>query len=191
MLPDDVRVKALTEVSDDFDARFSALRRHYGYRLTDRPWGAEPVHARTTGVWTRPLDETVMNAASRRLVGLNDFAAFCRYREGSTTIRDLQRFEWNRGADGVLTGVVVADAFCWSMVRSLVGAVATVGDGRRDIDWCGALLTERSRSAQVPVSEARGLTLVGVDYPPPDQWAARTQRTRDIRDAGDVTGGCC
>lgn len=187
MLPDDVRVKQIAIVAAEFDARFSALARTYEYRLTDAPWGAEPVLARNTADWTRPLDVEAMNAASAELVGLHDFAAFCRHREGATTIRELQRFSWRR--DGaVLVGTVVADAFCWSMVRSLVGAVASVGDGRRTVEWCAALLAERSRSAQVPVAQARGLHLVGVAYPPPEQWAARNERTRDTRDRSDL--GC-
>ncbi|KXT58728.1 tRNA pseudouridine(38-40) synthase TruA [Gordonia sp. PS3] len=187
MLPDDVRVKRIETVSADFDARFSALARTYEYRLTDAAWGAEPTLARTTADWTRPLDVEAMNAASAALVGLNDFAAFCRYRPGSTTIRELQRFSWRRDGD-VLVGTVVADAFCWSMVRSLVGAVASVGDGRRGVDWCAGLLSERARSAQVPVAQARGLCLTSVSYPPPEEWAARNERTRDVRDAGDL--GC-
>ncbi|MFT3900785.1 MAG: tRNA pseudouridine(38-40) synthase TruA [Gordonia sp. (in: high G+C Gram-positive bacteria)] len=194
LLPDDVRVKAVTEVSGDFDARFSALRRHYVYRLSDAPWGPEPVAARTTAHWARPLDVDLLNAASAELIGLHDFAAFCRFRPGATTIRDLQAFDWRRDGDGVLIGRVSADAFCWSMVRSLVGAVATVAEGRRDVPWCAGLLAEASRSAQVPVAQARGLCLVGVDYPPADQWADRNATTRDIRGADEVdgsSGGCC
>lgn len=189
MLPYDVRVKAVSRVSTDFDARFSALRRHYEYRLTDARWGAEPVVARTTAAWRRPLDVDAMNAASHTLLGLNDFAAFCRRREGATTIRDLQRFSWRRDDDGVLIGSVSADAFCWSMVRSLVGAVASVGDGRRDIDWCRGLLGATERNQQVPVAEARGLCLVGVDYPADDELAARNEITRDVRTAGGCCGG--
>ncbi|MGV9827048.1 tRNA pseudouridine(38-40) synthase TruA [Gordonia sp. NPDC003429] len=189
MLPADVRVKQIVTVSTDFDARFTALRRHYEYRLTDAAFGAEPVVARVTGDWVRPLDVDRMNDASRTLLGLNDFAAFCRFREGATTVRDLQRFAWRRGGDGVLVAEVVADAFCWSMVRSLVGAVAAVGDGRRDVTWCAGLLAERTRSAQVPVARARGLSLVGVDYPDASQWAARNAVTRDVRDA--VPGEDC
>ena len=187
MLPDDVRVKQIRRVTPEFDARFSALRRHYEYRLTDARWGAEPVVARITAAWRRPLDVDAMNAASQTLLGLNDFAAFCRRREGATTIRDLQRFSWRRDDEGVLTGSVSADAFCWSMVRSLVGAVASVGDGRRDIDWCRGLLGAMERNQQVPVAEARGLSLVGVDYPADDELAARNRVTRDVR----TPGGCC
>ncbi|MEE4021625.1 tRNA pseudouridine(38-40) synthase TruA [Gordonia sp. PKS22-38] len=186
MLPDDVRVRRIERVSSDFDARFSALRRHYEYRLTDAVWGAEPIAARTTASWRRPLDVGAMNAAARTLLGLNDFAAFCRRREGATTIRDLQRFEWTVDADGVFVGHVSADAFCWSMVRSLVGAVASVGDGRREVGWCRELLAEKSRSSRIPVADARGLCLVGVDYPAAGQLAARNEVTRDVR-----SGGCC
>ncbi|HNP58785.1 MAG TPA: tRNA pseudouridine(38-40) synthase TruA [Gordonia sp. (in: high G+C Gram-positive bacteria)] len=193
MLPDDVRVKAVTEVPIEFDARFSALRRHYVYRLADAPWGPEPVTARTTGAWPRPLDVEALNAASAALLGLHDFAAFCRPRPGSTTIRDLQAFDWHRADEGVLIGRVSADAFCWSMVRSLVGAVAVVAEGRRDVAWCAGLLDASGRSQQVPVAQARGLCLIGVDYPPPAEWAARNEVTRDIRDADEVGGpeGCC
>ncbi|MFT4086391.1 MAG: tRNA pseudouridine(38-40) synthase TruA [Gordonia sp. (in: high G+C Gram-positive bacteria)] len=190
MLPDDVRVKDVTAVSGDFDARFSALARRYEYRLSDASWGPEPVRARDTADWRRPLDVDAMNAASSSLIGLNDFAAFCRFREGSTTIRELQEFGWRREG-GVLIARVKADAFCWSMVRSLVGAVATVGEGRRPVDWCAGLLSERSRSAQVPVAQARGLSLAEVYYPPAGEWAARNAQTRDVRKAGDIAGGCC
>lgn len=191
LLPDDVRIKAVDAVSGDFDARFSALARRYEYRLTDAAWGPEPLSARRTADWPRPLDPTALNEASASLLGLNDFAAFCRFREGSTTIRELQEFRWRRDDEGVLVGRVVADAFCWSMVRSLVGAVAAVAEGRRDLDWCAGLLAERTRSAEVPVAQARGLALAEVYYPPPAEWAARNERTRDVRSATDLGGGCC
>ncbi len=191
LLPDDVRIKAVDAVSGEFDARFSALARRYEYRLTDARWGAEPLWARSTADWVRPLDLAAMNDACAALLGLHDFAAFCRYREGSTTIRELQEFSWRRDDDGVLIGTVKADAFCWSMVRSLVGAVASVGDGRRGLVWCRDLLDARSRSAQVPVAQARGLTLAEVYYPPPERWAARSALTRDVRTAAELGEGCC
>jgi tRNA pseudouridine38-40 synthase len=121
-----------------------------------------------------------MTAASKSLVGLHDFAAFCRQRPGGTTIRDLQRMEWDRDGD-LITAHVSADAFCWSMVRSLVGAVLAVGDGRRDAQWCAALLDATQRSSAFAAAPARGLTLVGIDYPPDDQLAARVEVTRDLR----------
>ena len=179
-LPADVRVGDIVHAAPGFDARFSALRRHYEYRLSTAPSGVEPRHARYVTAWPRPLDIEAMAVASRELVGLHDFAAFCRRREGATTIRDLQRFEWTRDGDDI-TAYVTADAFCWSMVRSLVGAVLAVGDGRRDPQWCAGLLNHTQRSSSFATAPARGLTLVGVDYPPDDDLAARAVITRDLR----------
>ena len=133
--PTDVRVLDIVRAPAGFDARFSALRRHYEYRLSTAPYGVEPQQARFVTAWPRPLDVDAMAAASRELVGLHDFAAFCRHREGATTIRDLQRLDWSRDGD-LVTAHVTADAFCWSMVRSLVGALLAVGEGRREPAWC-------------------------------------------------------
>jgi tRNA pseudouridine38-40 synthase len=190
MLPLDVRVKDVETAPEEFDARFSALRRHYEYRLADDPWGAEPMAARTTAAWTRPLNVDLMQEASAQLLGLNDFAAFCRRRDGATTVRDLQQFDWMRDDYGVLVAQVSADAFCWSMVRSLVGAVAAVGEGRRSATWCAELLRRRSRSSEVPVAPACGLSLVAVDYPPDEALAERNAVTRETRSAVDPSG-CC
>ena len=179
-LPADVRVVDITRAAAGFDARFSALRRHYLYRLSTAPYGVEPQEARYVTAWPRPLDVEAMSGASRNLVGLHDFAAFCRQREGATTIRDLQRLEWTRDGDRV-TAYVSADAFCWSMVRSLVGALLAVGEHRREPGWCATLLTSTQRSSDFAAAPAHGLTLVGVDYPPDDQLEARTKVTRELR----------
>lgn len=180
LLPEDVRVRRVSRAPDGFDARFSALRRHYAYQLTCAPWGAEPDRARYITAWRRPLDVEAMAAASRMLLGLHDFAAFCRPRPGATTIRELQRLDWVRDGD-LLTGYVSADAFCWSMVRSLVGALLVVGEGRREPDWCATLLESDGRSSAFAAAPARGLTLIGVDYPSDDELAARAAVTRDVR----------
>ncbi|TFV54852.1 tRNA pseudouridine(38-40) synthase TruA [Mycobacterium sp. PS03-16] len=179
-LPPDVRVRDIVRAPDGFDARFSALRRHYEYRLGTAAYGVPPHLARFVTAWPRPLDVDAMSEAGRHLVGLHDFAAFCRHREGATTIRDLQRLDLTR--DGALiTAHVTADAFCWSMVRSLVGALLAVGEGRREPAWCAALLGASRRSSDFAAAPPQGLTLVGVDYPPDDQLAARTRVTRDLR----------
>lgn len=205
LLPDDIAVMGARWVPDAFDARFSALRRHYEYRLTTAPWGAEPTRARDTAAWQRRADLELVREASRRLLGLHDFAAFCRRREGATTIRELQRFEWRSepdprgpdapGATDVWVASVSADAFCWSMVRSLVGAVMAVGEGRRSLDWITGLLAETQRSSAVPVAPARGLTLVEVDYPADEELAARNELTREVRSAPGqppaAGNGCC
>jgi tRNA pseudouridine38-40 synthase len=179
-LPGDVRVREIGCAPDGFDARFSALRRHYEYRLSTAPYGVEPQISRYVTAWTRPLDVDAMAAASKHLLGLHDFAAFCRQRPGATTIRDLQRLDWVRDGE-LVTAHVSADAFCWSMVRSLVGALLAVGDGRRTVEWCASLLSATRRSSAFAAAPARGLTLVGVDYPPDDQLAARIAVTRGLR----------
>lgn len=179
-LPADVRVLDIVRAPTGFDARFSALRRHYGYRLSTAPYGVRPDQARYITAWPRDLDLDAMSAASRDLLGLHDFAAFCRRRDGATTIRELQQLDWSR--DGYLiTAHVTADAFCWSMVRSLVGALLAVGDHRRAPGWCAELLTAASRSSDFAAAPAHGLTLIRVDYPPDDELAARVLITRDLR----------
>lgn len=182
LLPTDVRIRDIVRAPAGFDARFSALRRHYTYRLSLAPYGVEPAEARFITPWSKPLDLDAMAAASRELLGLNDFAAFCRRRPGATTIRDLQRLEWVR--DGFyVTAYVTADAFCWNMVRSLVGAMLAVGEGRRSPEWTAGLLGEASRSSDFAAAPARGLTLVQVDYPADDELEARNLITRDVRTA--------
>ncbi|RFD25480.1 tRNA pseudouridine(38-40) synthase TruA [Mycobacterium uberis] len=179
-LPADVRVLDISRTPVGFDARFSALRRHYRYRLSTAPYGVQPHQARYVTAWPRDLDLAAMSAASRDLLGLHDFAAFCRHRDGATAIRELQRLDWSR--DGYLiTAHVTADAFCWSMVRSLVGALLAVGDHRRTTGWCGELLTAASRSSDFVAAPPHGLTLIRVDYPPDDELAARALITRDLR----------
>ncbi|UMB68595.1 tRNA pseudouridine(38-40) synthase TruA [Mycobacterium paraterrae] len=180
LLPADVRVRDIVRAAAGFDARFSALRRHYVYRISTAVYGVEPHQARYITSWPRSLDVDAMSSASQKLLGLNDFAAFCRHREGATTIRDLQRFDWELDGD-LITAHVTADAFCWSMVRSLVGAVLSVGEHRRTADWCAALLGDTKRSSDFAAAPARGLTLVGVDYPPDSELQARTLITRDLR----------
>ena len=199
LLPEDVRVMRAEWAPEHFDARFSALRRHYEYRLTTSSWGADPVRARDTAAWTRSADLGRVREASSQLRGLHDFAAFCRRREGATTIRELQRFDWRvepdprgpdaPGASDVWVAGVSADAFCWSMVRSLVGAVMAVGEGRRPVDWTTTLLGQRERSSAIPVAPARGLSLVGVDYPDDHELAARNATTREVRTR--PSDGCC
>ena len=183
LLPADVRVRAVTAVPPEFDARFSALRRHYRYRVAATPFGAEPLRARDTLSWTRGADPDAMNTAAAGLIGEHDFAAYCRRREGATTVRELQRCVWVAvpGEPGVLACEVSADAFCHSMVRSLVGALLAVGRGQRPVDWPASLLTRAMRSSEVTVAPAHGLTLIAVDYPPADRLAARAETTRRLR----------
>lgn len=189
-LPKDVRIKNIRVAPPEFDARFSAIRRHYVYRLTTATYGAEPLQARSVVPCRHDVDIEAMRAASRKLLGLHNFAAFCRRRDGATTVRELQRFDWARDGD-LLTAYVSADAFCWSMVRSLVGAVLAVGEGRRTPDWVGSLLAETERSSSVTVAPAHGLSLIAVDYPADSDLAARNAQTREMRSVPTEDDSCC
>jgi tRNA pseudouridine38-40 synthase len=182
LLPPDVRVYRATHVPDEFDARFSALSRRYEYRVTDAPFGAEPLARRTTLAWPRPLDVDALNAAAGGLVGQHDFAAYCRRKEHATTIRAISRLDWHRLPDGIVVATVEADAFCQAMVRSLVGAMLMAGDGRRAAEWPASLLSRRDRSNEVAVVGPHGLTLVAVTYPEgAAALAERAEATRNLR----------
>jgi len=180
VLPPDVRVRRVQEVVADFDARFSALRRRYEYRIADAPGGAEPLRRRFVLGWPRSLDVQLMAAAAHPLLGLHDFVAFCRRREGATTVRSLERLTVERSGPEIVA-TVVADAFCHSMVRSLVGALIAVGEGRRPADWPASLFDRDSRAGDVPVAAAHGLTLAAVEYPADAELAERAETTRARR----------
>jgi tRNA pseudouridine38-40 synthase len=180
LLPPDVVVRDVVDMPAAFDARFAALWRRYEYRIDDRPTGPDPLRRRQVLGSQRPLDVAAMAAAATRLVGLHDFAAFCRRREGATTVREIQQFVVTREPTEI-SCVVQADAFCHSMVRSLVGALLAVGEGRRPPEWPAALIERAHRADEVGVAPAHGLTLLAVGYPPPSEWAVRTGRTRARR----------
>ncbi|GGG75099.1 tRNA pseudouridine(38-40) synthase TruA [Corynebacterium pelargi] len=185
LLPEDVRIHRCAFAPEGFDARFSALARHYRYRITTHPRGALPTRAADTAAWPKQVDLQRMNDAAQALIGLHDFAAFCKHREGATTIRELQAFSWHDISTPeepqLYEARVQADAFCWSMVRSLVGACLVVGEGRREDEFTRRLLSQSSRSNNVPVAPAKGLSLVQVDYPPAEELAQRANATRAIR----------
>ncbi|MDU0478724.1 tRNA pseudouridine(38-40) synthase TruA [Staphylococcus chromogenes] len=185
LLPEDVRVRQCSFAPEGFDARFSALRRHYVYRVTTARSGALPTRSRDTASWPKEVSLEKMQATADALVGLHDFAAFCRAKPNATTIRDVEAFTWQDVSTPqepqLYEARVSADAFCWSMVRSLVGTCLAVGEGRRDADFAPRLLGETERSPEVPVAPAKGLSLVGVDYPADDELAARAAVTRDMR----------
>jgi tRNA pseudouridine38-40 synthase len=180
VLPADVRVTAARVVPAEFDARFAALWRRYVYCISDRDSGVDPITRGFVVGWPRPLDADAMNTAAQRLVGLHDFVAFCKWRAEATTIRTIQEFAVHR-QDDLVTVSVRADAFCHSMVRSLVGALLAVGEGRQPADWPAALLGRDRRADEVTVAPAHGLTLVQVGYPPDGELAARTEVTRARR----------
>ncbi|MEU0971233.1 tRNA pseudouridine(38-40) synthase TruA [Streptomyces sp. NPDC005917] len=189
-LPKDVRVWALTEAPSGFNARFSAIWRRYAYRVTDNPGGVDPL-LRNHVLWHDwPLDVDAMNAAAGRLLGEHDFAAYCKRREGATTIRTLQDLSLERGADEIITATVRADAFCHNMVRSLIGALLFVGDGHRAPDWPGKVLAAGVRDSAVHVVRPHGLTLEEVGYPADELLAARNKEARNKRSL-PLQGACC
>ena len=181
VLEPDVRVRRAVEAPPGFDARFGALRRRYAYRIADTPAAVDPLSRREVLAWPRPLDLDAMNAAAALLVGRQDFASFCKQREGATTIRTLEELSWVRDGSGVAVGTVVADAFCHSMVRALVGCLIAVGEGRQPIAWAGEILRAETRDPAVAVVHAHGLTLEEVVYPADDELVARAEQTRAKR----------
>ncbi|SES19760.1 tRNA pseudouridine(38-40) synthase TruA [Streptomyces qinglanensis] len=195
-LPMDVRVRGVGEAPPHFDARFSAVWRRYAYRVTDHPGGADPL-LRGHVLWHNwPLDLDAMNEAARGLLGEHDFAAYCKKREGATTIRTLQELAWVRRPDGVLEATVRADAFCHNMVRALVGAMLFVGDGHRPPEWPAQVLAAGVRDSAVHVVRPHGLTLEEVGYPADSELAARNLASRNKRTLPPLPGrgaaaGCC
>jgi tRNA pseudouridine38-40 synthase len=181
LMPPDARVRAATPVPHTFDARFSATFRRYEYRVSDTPWGPEPLRRYDTLGWIRPLDIDRLRVAAAGLIGEHDFAAYCKRKDHATTVRAVTRLDWRRDGDGVVVATIQADAFCQAMVRSLVGAMLTVGDGRRDPSWPASLLTLRERSSEVTVAPPHGLTLVAVGYPDATRFAERAEVTRRLR----------
>ncbi len=181
VLDADVRILRVTAAPAGFDARFSAIWRRYAYRIADR---AEAVDVLRRGhVLTRAhtLDLEAMNKAAAALMGEQDFAAFCRRRPGATTIRTLLELHWEREETGVAVCNVRADAFCHTMVRSLVGCLIAVGEGRQEVGWATDVLRAGRRDSAVTVARAHGLTLEEVRYPRDSDLADRARESRTMR----------
>ena len=187
LLPPDIRVRWIGLAPDGFDARFSALSRRYSYRVCDDLAGPDPLRRHDTLWYRRRVEIGAMNEAAGLLLGEHDFAAFCRRREGATTVRELLSLSWARPVTpepsqaSVVEASVVADAFCHSMVRALMGALLKVGEGARPPSWPAQVLTGLVRDPGVPVVPPHGLCLEEVRYPSPDQLALRAEATRRVR----------
>ncbi|MDT0185562.1 tRNA pseudouridine(38-40) synthase TruA [Microbacterium sp. ARD31] len=186
ILPPDLRVRRVCEAPPGFDARFSAVWRRYAYRVADTQGLADPLVRGFVLSWGRPLDVGAMNEASVPLLGLRDFAAFCKQREGATTVRTLLDLSWRRDDAGLVVGDVRADAFCHNMVRALVGSLLAVGEGRKPVGWPAEVMAGRRRDAGVRVVHAHGLTLEEVGYPDDTELAAQADRARARREAIDA-----
>jgi tRNA pseudouridine38-40 synthase len=189
VLPDDVRIRGGREAPAGFDARFSAVWRRYAYRIADDPRLVDPLVRRSVLAWPRRLDVEAMNAAAGGLVGEHDFAAFCRRREGATTVRTLLGLSWSRDDAGLAVADVRADAFCHNMVRALVGCMLAVGEGRRPPSWAAEVRARGTRDPGVTVVHPHGLTLEEVAYPPDADLAKQATAARRVRVATGTTGG--
>ena len=183
LLPEDVQVRRTSLAAPGFDARFSALARTYRYRVADGPATVDPLRRRDVLSWPRPLDLAALAVACPPMLGERDFAAYCKRRAGATTVRELLELGWEREGSGLLVMTVRADAFCHSMVRSLVGAMLPVGEGRREPTWPASLLLLQARSSAVVVAPPHGLVLEHVAYPADDALLTRQAVTRRMRPA--------
>jgi len=171
MLDEDIRINSVGLAPTNFDARFTAIARHYRYKLLDGNQELAPLKRFDVATWFRSLDIDLMNQGSAALLGKHDFQTFCRYRVGATSLRTLINFNWHRDGDGFVICDIAADGFGWNMVRNLVGAGVCVGEGRFPPEWMEQILSAKSRISDSYVFPARGLTLIRVDYPSSDELA--------------------
>ncbi len=181
LLADDIRVSKVGVAPAGFDARFSAINRRYRYRLADNLAFKNPLETRFTLDVAGQLDIDAMNEAGAHLLGLHDFASFCKPREGSTTIRELQEITVSRVAGQVVEVEIQADAFCHNMVRSIVGALIAVGQGRATPAKIKQLLEQTNREGSYKVVSPHGLSLLAIGYPPDDQLAAQAEKAQNMR----------
>jgi tRNA pseudouridine38-40 synthase len=182
----DCVVRRISVAPPGFDARFGAIWRRYVYRLSDAGVAPDPLHRYQIAQLPTEVDLARFNEEAATLLGLRDFGAFCRRREGASTIRTLLELAGRRVATGPMAGVIEctvrADAFCHSMVRSLVGALVAVATGRRDHEWLAAATQGGVRDSTIMVMPAAGLTLEEVGYPADHELAARAYEARALRD---------
>ena len=185
LLDADVRILDLIQSPYGFDARFAAVARRYSYSFSD---GAPNPLYRNFVVpsWVK-LDVDAMNQASKKLLGLNDFTAFCKRNEYGTSIRNLTQFDWHQTDFGVMA-TLEADAFCYSMVRSIVGCVLPVGEGKRDIDYPKQVLDTQERQDEVVTMPPHGLVLEKILYAADDELMARQEITRARRTSSENGG---
>lgn len=161
--PDPVAILAVAAAEPDFDARFSAVKRHYLYRIANR---RAPLALDRDRAWqvSMPLDAEAMHAAAQALVGKHDFTTFRNAQcQAKSPVRTLDRLDVSREGGEVVIRAS-ARSFLHSQVRSLAGTLKKVGEGRWPVSAAGEALAARDRSRSGPVAPAHGLYLVAVDY---------------------------
>ena len=181
----DVVINRVIVAPRGFDARFSPLARRYEYRIADGMEHLNPIDRHVTTFSFYPLDVAKMNEVADLMLGLRDFGAFCRPRPGATTIRELQEFRWHRRDDGVIIARIQADAFCHSMVRSLVGACVAAGSHSASLEHIEDLRDKAERTSVFKVMPAHGLTLTEIIYPSDEEVGERAELTRSRRELTD------
>jgi tRNA pseudouridine38-40 synthase len=161
--PHPVAVLAVEKATDSFHARFSAKRRHYLYRIVNRRADLTLDRNRAWRV-PRPLDAAAMHAAAQRLIGRHDFTTFraadC---QAKSPVKTLDRLDVAREGEEVRVHAS-ARSFLHHQVRSMVGSLVPVGEGKWSADDLAAALDARSRAACGPVAPPEGLYLVNVEY---------------------------
>jgi len=186
VLGGDCVIRRITAAPPGFDARFAAIWRRYVYRLSDGGVPPDPLYRSQIAQLNAEVDLDRLNEESATLVGLRDFGAFCRRRDGASTIRNLLELAARRVPSGPMAGVIEctirADAFCHAMVRSLMGALVAVATGQRDHEWLAAITERGVRDSSISVMPATGLTLEEVGYPADDELAARVLEARALRE---------
>ena len=173
LLDEDIRVNSVVYAPVNFHARFTASARTYKYKIIDGGRVTPPLDRYDTADWFRDLDIALMNQGSQLLLGEHDFFAFCKFREGGTTIRNLLQFDWARDAKNYLVATIKAESFRYNMVRNLVGAAVCVGEKRFEPEWMLKTLEDKVRIPDSYVFPAKGLTLVSVEYPAESEYLTR------------------
>jgi len=176
ILDKDVRILSATWAEANFHARFTPISRTYQYKIIDAGKVTAPLNRYDSAEWFRPLDIELMNSGSKLLLGEHDFFAFCKFREGGSTVKNLMKFDWHRDENGVVIGEVKADSFRYNMVRNLVGAAVCVGEGRFKPEWMLKTLQDKVRISDSYVFPAKGLTLISIEYPPADQYLSNYEK---------------
>jgi tRNA pseudouridine38-40 synthase len=162
--PHPIAILKAERVDGSFDARFSAVRRHYLYRIVNRRADLALQRGRAWRI-AQPLDLPAMQAAAQRLVGRHDFTTFRNVEcQAKSPVKTLDQLEVHRAADDIQV-VTSARSFLHSQVRSMVGALALVGEGKWSVDDVSIALGKRDRAACAPVAPPDGLYLARVDYP--------------------------
>lgn len=187
LLDSDIRIYSVQLAPAGFDARFSAIYRRYVYRIADGSAAQNPVESRNTLFLWKHLDLLAMQDAAQELIGLGDFASFCKPRPGSTTIRELKHIKLRRlySRGNLIEIELKADAFCHNMVRSIVGALVAVGDGRATRADIARLFARNDRVGSYKVVSAHGLTLAEIGYPADEKLAFQAENAKALRTLDD------